>query len=494
MQYIVRLFPEISIKSKPVRNRLIRLLRQNIINVARARSLCVHIRPQWDKLLVYAEEGQNSGLAGQGELSFAMEAMLSEIPGIHSFLQVSEFPLSTLEDIYGHARPVYEPLIEGHSFAVRVRRRGRHEFSSQQAEREIGELFLKNARGASVNLTSPDVTVRIEIDSQRVFLITGTREGLGGFPVSSQGEALALVSGGFDSGVAAYRAIRRGLRVHYVFFNMGGTAHELGVKQECYYLWHRYASSHRVRFTAIPFDKIVGQILEKTHHGVRGVILKRMMVRVAGEIAKKHGIGAIVTGESIGQVSSQTLVNLGHIDRVSPVMVLRPLIMSDKQEIVDEAAAIGTQDFALVMPEYCGVISDHPNVAPSEGFVEEQEALMDRDLVEQALEGAKASDIRDLPGEAEGLQTQVEVVASPAPGEVVIDIRAPDEARLSPLDMEGVQCLKLPFYKVISSFGELDRLKTYVLYCDQGIMSQMQARQLKEMGHHNVKILRPAGH
>ena len=277
------------------------------------------------------------------------------IPGIHSFMEISEFEFKTFEDIFAKAGPLYGPSLEGRSFAVRVKRRGNHEFTSQQAERMIGGMFKQGYANNGVSLNSPETTINIEINQDRCYLITDRHTGLGGYPVGSLGSAMSLISGGFDSGVATYQAIRRGLKVHYLFFNMGGTAHELGVKQESYFIWDRFASSHRVKFVTVPFEPIVGQILERTHHGVRGVNSKRMMVRVASLIASKLECEALVTGESLGQVSSQTLTNLSHIDGVSSMLVLRPLSMSDKQDIIDEAEFIGTAGFAKSMPEYCGV-------------------------------------------------------------------------------------------------------------------------------------------
>ena len=484
MKFILRLFPEISIKSKPVRNRLIKNLQQNLVNVGRHHQVGLHVYSQWDKIIVHFDENVTKTQA---------VTELSRIPGIHSFMEVVEFEFQTLEDIFEGSREYLGHLIENKTFALRVRRRGNHEFTSQQAERIIGGMYKAHYPNLGVNLSHPDVTLNIEIDSNKAFIITDRYQGLGGFPVSSQGEVISLISGGFDSGVSTYNAIRRGLKVNYLFFNMGGTAHEIGVKQESYFIWDRFASSQRVKFTTVPFEKIVGQILERTHHGVRGVILKRMMVRVASKLAKRYEIDGIVTGESVGQVSSQTLINLSHIDKASEVLVLRPLIMSDKQDIIDTAQRIGTAGFAESMPEYCGVISDHPNVCPKESFILEQEALMDDNLVEMAVNEARTIDIKDIPQDTARLETDVEVVEDLNFHDVVIDVRAPDDALKNPLVIEGHEVITMPFYKVAQDFESLDKLKSYALYCDQGVMSLMQARQLKEMGYHNVKVYRQKG-
>ncbi len=483
MKFIIRLFPEISIKSKPVRNRLIRQVRQNLVNVCKHHGISVNAYAQWDKVVAIFDETITKDRA---------ITELSRIPGIHSFMEVNEYPFTTLDSLFDEIKDVVGPSIENKTFAVRVKRKGQHEFNSQMAERVIGGKFKASFPNKGVCLDNPEVLIHIEIENQTAYLSGEKHLGIGGYPVGSQGEVFSLISGGFDSGVSTYDVLHRGCRVNYLFFNMGGTAHEIGVKQESYFLWDRFASSHRVRFVTIPFEPIVGQILERTHHGVRGVILKRMMMRVGSLVAKKFDAEALVTGESLGQVSSQTLRNLTHIDNVCDVLLLRPLVTADKQEIIDKSREIGTIGFAESMPEYCGVISDHPNVCPSASFVEEEEAKMDSDLVQKAFESMKVVDINDIPKDTTKLKTEVETVSELLSNEVVLDVRAPDDVEKAPLTVEGHEVITMPFYKTASDFHTLDQIKTYALYCDQGVMSLMQAKQLKEKGYHNVKVYRPS--
>ncbi len=483
MKFIIRLFPEISIKSKPVRNRLIRQVRQNLVNVCKHHGISVNAYAQWDKVVAIFDETITKDRA---------ITELSRIPGIHSFMEVNEYPFTTLDSLFEEIKDVVGPSIENKTFAVRVKRKGQHEFNSQMAERVIGGKFKASFPNKGVCLDNPEVLIHIEIENQTAYLSGEKHLGIGGYPVGSQGEVFSLISGGFDSGVSTYDVLHRGCRVNYLFFNMGGTAHEIGVKQESYFLWDRFASSHRVRFVTIPFEPIVGQILERTHHGVRGVILKRMMMRVGSLVAKKFDAEALVTGESLGQVSSQTLRNLTHIDNVCDVLLLRPLVTADKQDIIDKSREIGTIGFAESMPEYCGVISDHPNVCPSASFVEEEEAKMDSDLVQKAFESMKVVDINDIPKDTTKLKTEVETVSELLSNEVVLDVRAPDDVEKAPLTVEGHEVITMPFYKTASDFHTLDQIKTYALYCDQGVMSLMQAKQLKEKGYHNVKVYRPS--
>ena len=152
----------------------------------------------------------------------------------------------------------------------------------------------------------------------------------------------------------------------------------------------------------------------------------------------------------------------------------------------------GTIGFAESMPEYCGVISDHPNVCPTASFVEEEEAKMDQDLVQKAFESMKVVDIMDIPTDTTKLKTEIEVVSELSKSDIIIDVRAPDDVEKSPINWVENEVVLMPFYKTATNFHTLDQTKTYALYCDQGVMRNMQTRLLKEKGYHNVKVYRPA--
>jgi thiamine biosynthesis protein ThiI len=272
---------------------------------------------------------------------------------------------------------------------------------------------------------------------------------------------------------------------------MGGPAHEIGVKQVAHYLWSKYGSSAKVKFIAVDFEPVVAEILEKVDDGQMGVVLKRMFMRAGGMLAEKFGIQALVTGEALGQVSSQTLTNLRHIDGVTDTLILRPLINWDKEDIIDLSREIGTEDFAKTMPEYCGVISRKPTVKAVKAKLEAEEEKFDFSILEQVVYDARVMDIREIGKESEQEAPEVELVDAVHEHAIVLDIRSPDEEDDNPLEIEGVDIQHLPFYKLGTKFGDLDQSKTYLLYCDRGVMSRLQALYLKEQGFDNVKVYRP---
>lgn len=374
---------------------------------------------------------------------------------------------------------------------MRVKRRGKHDFSSQDVERYVGGGLNQNIASASVKLTHPQVTVHLEIEDDRLLLITERYEGIGGFPIGTQEDVLSLISGGFDSGVSSYMLMRRGCRVHYCFFNLGGAAHEIGVRQVAHYLWNRFGRSHRVRFVAIDFEPVVGEILENVDDGQMGVVLKRMMVRAASMVAERYGVQALVTGEAIGQVSSQTLTNLRLIDNASDTLILRPLISHDKEHIINLSREIGTEDFARTMPEYCGVISKSPTVKAIKSKILAEEEKFDFSILDKVVQEASNLDIREIAEQTADEVAEVETVASFAGNDSILDIRSIDEQEDRPLRVGNVDIQSLPFYKLSSQFAGLDQSRTWLLYCERGVMSRLQALYLHEQGYTNVKVYRP---
>ncbi len=482
MKFIIKLFPEITIKSQSVRLRFIKILTSNIRNTLKEVDDELAVVRHWDHIEVRAKKVS---------MREALIDELQRIPGIHHVLEVEDRAYTDMHHIFEQTLELYRGRIEGKTFCVRVKRRGQHDFSSQDVERYVGGGLNQHVESASVKLNHPQETINLEIDNDRLMLVNGRYEGIGGFPIGTQDDVLSLISGGFDSGVSSYMLMRRGCRVHYCFFNLGGAAHEIGVRQVAHYLWNRFGRSHRVRFVAINFEPVVGEILERVEDGQMGVVLKRMMVRAASLVAERYGVQALVTGEALGQVSSQTLTNLRLIDNASDTLILRPLISHDKEHIINVARAIGTEDFARTMPEYCGVISKSPTVRAVKAKIEAEEQNFDFSILERVVQEATNVDIREIAEQTEEEVIEVETVASFGDSDAVLDIRSIDEQDSRPLNVTGVEIKSMPFYKLGSHFADLDQSKTWLLYCDRGVMSRLQALYLHEQGFKNVKVYRP---
>jgi thiamine biosynthesis protein ThiI len=482
MHFVIKLFPEIIVKSTPVRKRFTKQLRDNLKKLLVPLNENITVDRDWEKIEI----------AGPEDIALATQVadILARTPGIANFSRVQKFPLGDFDDILEKTSQVWGDKLAGKTFVLRVKRTGKHSFNSTDVERQVGGGLLHQTEAVGVKLKNPDITVRLEIRHDELFVIEETRQGLGGFPLGTQDAVMSLISGGFDSTVSSYLTIKRGLRTHYLFFNLGGRAHEVGVKEVAFYLWNRFSASHRVRFITVPFEEVVAEILTNVENSQMGVVLKRMMLRAATQIADEMGVDALVTGEAVAQVSSQTLANLSVIDSVTQKLVLRPLITSDKNDIINIARQIGTEEFAANMPEYCGVISVKPTTRAKPERVEAQEANFDFAKLEQAVRSRQVQNIDQVMEEQQPIAA-VEIFATPQPDTVILDIRHPDEVDMRPLKVGDAMIEEVPFFTLQNQFKQLDASTRYLLYCEKGVMSRLHAELLVEQGFDNVAVYRP---
>lgn len=483
MKFIVKFFSEITIKSRPVRKTLVKQLRQNIRQVLREYDDDVVVAGNWDFIEIQSE---------RDELREQFIARLENIAGIAHFQFVREFEFQSLDHLVDEAIVSYGDLLTDAVFAVRVKRVGVHDFSSVEAERYVGGCLKAKCRALAVRLKNPEVLVPIEIRDQRVWIVEQRIEGLGGYPLGAHDSVLSLISGGYDSTVSSYMTMSRGLKTHFCFFNLGGDAHEIGVKQVSWFLWEKYGSNLGVKFITIPFEEVVAEILTKVDNSQMGVILKRMMLRAASRVMEELGAKALVTGESVAQVSSQTLVNLKVIDEVTNDLVLRPLITTDKQDIIDVATNIGTAPFAASMPEYCGVISVKPTTRAKSFKIEHQESKFDFAILDAAVENAVSLSIRSVMADVEKqYQGDVPLIRMPVDDEVIIDIRHPDEVEKQPLKVNGRPVITIPFFTLEKNWDESNNDRMRLLYCGKGVMSRIHASHLLGKGYKNIGVYLP---
>lgn len=239
------------------------------------------------------------------------------------------------------------------SFAVRSRRRDkRFPLTSTELDRLVGQRIADLYR-LPVRLNRPDNTVSIEVDRDEVFVFTDGLAGQGGLPVGMSGRALVLMSGGIDSPVAAYRMMRRGLRVDYLHFSgMPFTGPES--------IYKAYALVRELdkfqgdsRLYVVPFGKAQQQIKSSGAERLAIIAQRRLMLRTGEVLARRLGAGALITGDSLGQVSSQTLANITALDDAVELPILRPLIGLDKVEIMDQARRVRTLSISELPDEDC---------------------------------------------------------------------------------------------------------------------------------------------
>ncbi|MFF4607360.1 tRNA uracil 4-sulfurtransferase ThiI [Streptomyces sp. NPDC001339] len=276
----------------------------------------------------------------------------------------------------------------GISFAVRVKRRDKgFEMTSSQFERFLGSRVLAALGPLPVNLSRPDVRVSVEIDHKESYVSWTRHPGPGGLPVGSSGRALVLLSGGYDSPVAAYRAMRRGLHCDFVHFTGAPYTNAASV-YKAYALareLNRYQPGGRLHVIAL--GQAQKQLAVAGAGRLQVVAQRRLMVRAASALAGRTRAEALVTGDSLGQVASQTLANLAAVDEAAGLPVLRPLIGWEKQEIIDEARSIGTAEVSVLPDEDCCKLLAPPRVTLRAGLtgLRSVERRLDVDDVVESL-------------------------------------------------------------------------------------------------------------
>ena len=459
-------FGELALKSKRVRSRLTGLLVKNIEDALRSEGIeDFHLEREWSRIFVETKDPRAPDILGR-------------VFGLSSLSVVEARSFRDLQDIVRQGAEIFLPQIQGKRFAVRAQRSGTHPFRSVDIERQLGAVLAPHGK---VDLTHPEITVQVEVRDGRVYFFTEKRKGAGGLPLGSQGKAVALISGGFDSAVAAWFTLKRGVALDYVFCSLGGCAHEEGALRVAKVLADRWSYGTYPRIHIVDFSGLLMEMRRKVKQSYWNVILKRLMYRTALRIAEESQALGIVTGEAIGQVSSQTLHNLYAVSRGFDIPFLRPLLGFDKEEIIEQAKRIGTYSLSAIVQEYCAVVPARPVTHATPEGVARQEARLDLSILERALENRRVLDLRRLKPEEILDSTDLETEGIPE-GAVVIDLREP--AKYEQNHYPGA--LNLSPEEALAHPERFEKDRTYLLYCDYGLTSLAVAEALRR---HGVKAM-----
>jgi len=313
---------------------------------------------------------------------------LKKVFGIVAFSRAA-IAEKDIESIKATAKEyLHEQIMAAKTFKVEAKRSDKKfSMTSPEISREVGAHILRNYPHIKVDVHNPDLKITVEI-RERAYVRGNQIKGIGGMPVGSAGKAAVLMSGGIDSPVAAYMMAKRGVQltaIHFAAPPYTSMKAEMKVRDLVKKV-SEYAG--RIYFAVVPFTEIQEKIKDECPEDLFTLIMRRLMMEIATRIAEKDECHALITGESLGQVASQTLLALGVTDEATPLPVFRPCIGMDKQEIISIARQIDTFETSILPYEDCCTVFTprHPRTRPTLEQVREAQALVDwEELIEKAI-------------------------------------------------------------------------------------------------------------
>jgi thiamine biosynthesis protein ThiI len=320
-------------------------------------------------------------------LEKALEVMC-RVFGVHAAAVAVAVQYRDLESLAAAVERVAADWVKGKLFAVRARRSGREPFTSLDVARIVGARLKPYSSG--VNLENPEAEVYVEVRGSTAYVHKGMLKGPGGLPIGVEGRVLALFSGGLDSPVAVWYAARRGAEVDMLHLILANPASLSDAKRVATVLAKRWLYGYKPKLAYVDFRLVTSAIAEKVRRGYEQVVLRTAMYYAADLVGEREGYDAIVTGESIGQVSSQTLKNIKAIERVYKprLPLLRPLAGMDKEEIVSRGREIGVYEEAAKTKEYCKLMRDYAVTRADPKILEEEFAKV-KEYVEESVKTLK---------------------------------------------------------------------------------------------------------
>lgn len=333
-----------------------------------------------------------------GEDYEEVKEKLVNIFGIQSFSPVLQVDKNIEAIEQAVIQVVTELYTSGKTFKIGTRRADKDfPLDTMEINREVGAAVIQALPEIEAKMKNPDIMVNIEIRKQGVFLYTHKVQGAAGFPVGTGGKAMLMLSGGIDSPVAGYLTLKKGVEVEAVhFYSPPYTSPQaLDKAKDLTAKLAKYAGS--IHFISVPFTEIQEEIKNKTPDSYSMTLNRRFMMRITDRLREERNALAIVTGESIGQVASQTLESMAAINQVTESPVLRPLVSMDKTEIIDLAKKIDSYELSIQPYEDCCTVfaPQRPATKPDLDEVFRLEEKLDIDaLVQRAIDGIKIEKIK----------------------------------------------------------------------------------------------------
>lgn len=399
--------------------------------------------------------------------------VLGRTMGVKSFSPVIPFSYRKPEDIAQKAVDLYSDRLSGKKFAVRSRRAGGQNFNTRDLNLMVGDALFKYSAG--VNLDNPEIEVNIEVRNNKAYFYSETYPGPGGLPLGSESPLVALVSGGIDSPVAAWMLMKRGSPVDFVFLSLSHPIDTVEFLRAAKALIDNWSLGYEPTIHIIDGKPLIDLLVVSGKFRIPGVTYKRILYNIAIEIARERHAFGIITGESMGQVSSQTPENLLAINHTIDFPIYRPLIGMDKDEITEFARKIGTFP-ETSKGEFCSLFSQNVvlNASPEvidkdmENFRILDELLSRRTVLKGAEVNSYLNSVSD---------EDFEVTELPEDS-VVIDLRSRNSFEQWHFD-DAISVHLGGIREIVEQKG---KDKVYVFYCQKGLQSAYAASEARNLG------------
>ena len=320
---------------------------------------------------------------------------LANIFGIHE-IALAYFSLDTsIDNIYELSQNLIE---DNKTFKVETNRSDKnYPINSMEVSRKVGAYLLKNTNNLKVDVKNPEILINIEIRKEGVYAYKNGIKGKGGYPTGTLGKALLMLSGGIDSIVAGYLTMKRGVKLDFIYFeSLPHTSLEARKKViDLARILKNYGNTGKLY--VVNFTKIQESIYKNMDKNYMITLMRRQMYKIAERIAIRNKCYAIVNGESIGQVASQTLTSIKVVNEVTNYPIIRPLASFDKLEIIEIAKQIGSYDISILPYEDCCTIfvPTHPVINPSLEHAKTEETKLDENLIRDAIKDVLVINLKE---------------------------------------------------------------------------------------------------
>ncbi len=389
---------------------------------------------------------------------------MPRIFGIKSFSHADEYTFKNKEEIASIILGNFREKVINKKFAVNVRRKGTHTFNSLDIEKMLGDALYEYSSG--VNLENPDIMIYIEIRDNKFYTFTEKINGPGGLPLKSEGKLISLFSGGIDSPVSTYMVMKRGSATDLLFCTLAHPADTISMLKIAMNLLNKYSIGYNSRIYIIDGSPLISYIVKNPGQKYANLIFKKLLYDYAEKLCLDHGYNGIVTGESIGQVSSQTPENLNAMSYGMSYPVFRPLIGFDKEETIEYSKNKGLYSNESI-GEFCSLFSKNPGIKVKRwDFMEEIKKFSINDYFSELISLNK-NNIEEY------LNSIVNRKFSGDTDEntVFIDLRNRDEYE----KWHHCDSINLNLAHLNEFISESSKNKKYVFYCKKGLNSAYAA-------------------